>query len=113
MGMDVGVTPMVGVCVCVRRGGNGGGGVCPLPLPLHSIAQRQKLWVTQLSLTLCQCGQKASIDVRATTLRSTPPRSGKMLAYNCSPSFNWKQLLSNEEISTFQVCGLLPPSGRL
>ncbi|WP_214715187.1 isocitrate lyase [Exiguobacterium sp. s151] len=27
---------------------------------------------------------------------------GKLLAYNCSPSFNWKKKLSNEEIATFQ-----------
>jgi isocitrate lyase len=27
---------------------------------------------------------------------------GKMLAYNCSPSFNWKKKLSDEEIATFQ-----------
>ena len=27
---------------------------------------------------------------------------GKLLAYNCSPSFNWKKHLSDEEISTFQ-----------
>ena len=26
----------------------------------------------------------------------------KLLAYNCSPSFNWKQSLSDEEIATFQ-----------
>jgi isocitrate lyase len=25
-----------------------------------------------------------------------------MLAYNCSPSFNWKAALSDEEIATFQ-----------
>lgn len=28
---------------------------------------------------------------------------GKLLSYNCSPSFNWKKLLSDEEIATFQV----------
>jgi len=28
---------------------------------------------------------------------------GKILAYNCSPSFNWKKHLSNEEIANFQV----------
>jgi isocitrate lyase len=28
---------------------------------------------------------------------------GKLLAYNCSPSFNWKKHLSDEEISTFQT----------
>ena len=27
---------------------------------------------------------------------------GKLLAYNCSPSFNWKLNLSEEEIATFQ-----------
>ena len=27
---------------------------------------------------------------------------GKLLAYNCSPSFNWKRHLSDEEIATFQ-----------
>lgn len=27
---------------------------------------------------------------------------GKLLAYNCSPSFNWKLKLSDEEIATFQ-----------
>ena len=27
---------------------------------------------------------------------------GKLLAYNCSPSFNWKAKLSDEEISSFQ-----------
>ena len=27
---------------------------------------------------------------------------GKMLAYNCSPSFNWKAKLSDEEIASFQ-----------
>jgi isocitrate lyase len=27
---------------------------------------------------------------------------GKLLAYNCSPSFNWKVKLSDEEISSFQ-----------
>ncbi len=27
---------------------------------------------------------------------------GKLLAYNCSPSFNWKKRLSDEEIATFQ-----------
>jgi isocitrate lyase len=28
---------------------------------------------------------------------------GKMLAYNCSPSFNWKKHLSDEQIRTFQA----------
>lgn len=27
---------------------------------------------------------------------------GKLLAYNCSPSFNWKKNLSNEQIASFQ-----------
>jgi isocitrate lyase len=28
---------------------------------------------------------------------------GKLLAYNCSPSFNWKKKLSDQEIAAFQV----------
>ena len=28
---------------------------------------------------------------------------GKLLAYNCSPSFNWKKNLNDEQISTFQT----------
>ncbi|RTR26760.1 isocitrate lyase [Robertmurraya yapensis] len=28
---------------------------------------------------------------------------GKLLAYNCSPSFNWKSKLSDEEIANFQI----------
>ena len=28
---------------------------------------------------------------------------GKLLAYNCSPSFNWKKHLSDNEIAEFQV----------
>ena len=28
---------------------------------------------------------------------------GKLLAYNCSPSFNWKKHLTDQEISTFQT----------
>ena len=28
---------------------------------------------------------------------------GKMLAYNCSPSFNWRKFLSEEECATFQA----------
>lgn len=28
---------------------------------------------------------------------------GKLLAYNCSPSFNWKAKLSDEEIASYQI----------
>ena len=36
----------------------------------------------------------------ATAIHSKFP--GKLLAYNCSPSFNWKKNLSDKEIETFQ-----------
>jgi isocitrate lyase len=36
----------------------------------------------------------------ATAIHERHPR--KLLAYNCSPSFNWKQALSDEEIAGFQ-----------
>ena len=36
---------------------------------------------------------------------------GKLLAYNCSPSFNWQKNLSDSEIATFQqVCSRLAPA---
>ena len=28
---------------------------------------------------------------------------GKMLAYNCSPSFNWKRVMNDKQIASFQV----------
>ncbi len=28
--------------------------------------------------------------------------TGKMLAYNCSPSFNWKKKLNDDDIAMFQ-----------
>jgi len=34
---------------------------------------------------------------------------GKMLAYNCSPSFNWKKHLSDKQIASFQVAPPLSP----
>ncbi len=36
----------------------------------------------------------------AAAIRARYPR--KLLAYNCSPSFNWKQLLNDEQIAAFQ-----------
>ena len=32
---------------------------------------------------------------------------GKLLAYNCSPSFNWKSKLNDATIASFQKVGLL------
>ncbi len=34
--------------------------------------------------------------------RSTPSTPGKLLAYNCSPSFNWKRHLDDDAIARFQ-----------
>lgn len=35
---------------------------------------------------------------------------GKLLAYNCSPSFNWKRLMNEEAIAEFQKVGFLSRS---
>lgn len=32
----------------------------------------------------------------------------KMLAYNCSPSFNWKRVMNDKQIASFQVQPLAP-----
>jgi Isocitrate lyase family len=34
--------------------------------------------------------------------RRAPQFPGKVLAYNCSPSFNWAKHLKDQEIATFQ-----------
>ena len=35
-------------------------------------------------------------------MRSIAQFPGKMLAYNCSPSFNWQKKLPAEKIASFQ-----------
>jgi isocitrate lyase len=41
-------------------------------------------------------------EARAFALEIHQSFSGKLLAYNCSPSFNWKRHLDEEQIATFQ-----------
>ena len=41
-------------------------------------------------------------EARAFAEASTPQFPGKLLAYNCSPSFNWKAKLDEETIASFQ-----------
>jgi hypothetical protein len=59
------------------------------------------------------CVECNTIDLLA--YRSIHLSAGKLLAYNCSPSFNWKKLLSDEEIASFQKrcvlgqCCAVPP----
>lgn len=50
----------------------------------------------------CETGTPDLDEARqfAEAVRAEHP--GKLLAYNCSPSFNWAEALSDEEIGSFQ-----------
>ncbi|MBA1338715.1 MAG: isocitrate lyase [Pelagibacterales bacterium] len=53
-------------------------------------------------LIWCETGKPSLEEAKnfATAIHEKFP--GKLLAYNCSPSFNWKKNLSDKEIETFQ-----------
>ncbi|TNE89611.1 MAG: isocitrate lyase [Deltaproteobacteria bacterium] len=54
-------------------------------------------------LVWCETGKPNLEEARRFAEAIHAEFPGKMLAYNCSPSFNWKKYLSDEEIATFQV----------
>ena len=61
-------------------------------------------WPSRPMPTCCG-GRPASRTSRrrsGSPMRSTGEFPGKMLAYNCSPSFNWRKKLSPERIASFQ-----------
>ena len=80
------------VCVCVWEGGFASLRAC-LPATLHPPPTHTTL-------------NAHTPPNNAPLVPPTPPPTrqfpGKLLAYNCSPSFNWKKKLSDAEIAAFQ-----------
>ena len=76
-------------------------------LPRHRRARRGDRAVARLR-TVRGRALVRDVDARSAARRASSPRrstSGiprKLLAYNCSPSFNWRKALSDEEIAGFQ-----------
>ena len=53
-------------------------------------------------LIWCETSEPNLEDARKFAAAVHEKFPGKLLAYNCSPSFNWKAKLSDEEIATYQ-----------
>ncbi|MFD6441612.1 isocitrate lyase [Peribacillus sp. NPDC060186] len=54
-------------------------------------------------LIWCETSEPNLADARRFAEAIHAEFPGKLLAYNCSPSFNWKSKLSDEEIASYQV----------
>ncbi len=54
-------------------------------------------------LIWCETSEPNLADARRFAQAIHAEFPGKLLAYNCSPSFNWKAKLSDEEIANYQV----------
>lgn len=54
-------------------------------------------------LVWCETAEPSIEEARAFAEAIHAKFPGKLLAYNCSPSFNWKAKLSDEEIANFQI----------
>ena len=60
-------------------------------------------WPTLRSPTCCGARPRRRTSTRHALRRGDPRRvPGKLLAYNCSPSFNWKQHLDDADDAQFQ-----------
>lgn len=69
---------------------------------LSAAISRGISYAPYVDLLWCETSKPNLEEARifAEAIRSEFP--GKMLAYNCSPSFNWQKYLSNEDIARFQ-----------
>ncbi|WP_214873630.1 isocitrate lyase [Exiguobacterium sp. s140] len=59
-------------------------------------------YVPYADLVWCETSEPDLAEARQFAEAIHAKYPGKLLAYNCSPSFNWKKKLSDEEIATFQ-----------
>ena len=69
---------------------------------IDSAIARGLAYAPYADLIWCETGTPDIDEARkfAETIHAQFP--GKLLAYNCSPSFNWKRALSDEQIANFQ-----------
>jgi isocitrate lyase len=69
---------------------------------LDSVVARQLQYAKYADLLWVETGTPDLDQAIEFAERIHEQHPGKMLAYNCSPSFNWKAALSDEEIAKFQ-----------
>ena len=69
---------------------------------LEQAIARGLAYAPYADMVWCETSTPDLDEARCSPRGSTPAIPRKLLAYNCSPSFNWKQLLSDEQIAAFQ-----------
>ena len=69
---------------------------------IESAIARGLAYAPYADLIWCETGTPDIDEARQFAEAIHAQFPGKLLAYNCSPSFNWKRALSDEEIAAFQ-----------
>ena len=69
---------------------------------IESAIARGLAYAPYADLIWCETGTPDIDEARRFAEAIHAQFPGKLLAYNCSPSFNWKRALSDEEIAAFQ-----------
>jgi len=70
---------------------------------LEQAIARGLAYAPYADLIWCETSEPNIDEARAFAEAIHKEYPGKLLAYNCSPSFNWKAKLSDEEIANFQI----------
>ncbi|HEX6905171.1 MAG TPA: isocitrate lyase [Terriglobales bacterium] len=69
---------------------------------LHSAIARARAYAPYADLVWCETSEPSLQEARIFAEAVLGEFPGKMLAYNCSPSFNWKKKLDDTTIARFQ-----------
>ena len=69
---------------------------------LHSAIARARAYAPYADLVWCETAEPSLQEARMFAEAVLGEFPGKMLAYNCSPSFNWKKKLDDATIARFQ-----------
>jgi isocitrate lyase len=77
-------------------------GLIPISNTIESCIARGLAYAPYADLLWCETSVPNLEQAKAFAEGIHKVFPGKMLAYNCSPSFNWKRHLSDDQIATFQ-----------
>ncbi|MDP9302730.1 MAG: isocitrate lyase [Actinomycetota bacterium] len=69
---------------------------------MDAAIERARAYAPYADMLWCETATPELDDARAFAEGVHAEFPGKLLAYNCSPSFNWKQRLDDEQIAAFQ-----------
>ncbi len=69
---------------------------------LDAAIQRSLIYAPYVDMLWCEMSKPNLDEAREFAQAIHAEYPGKLLAYNCSPSFNWKKHLSDDQIASFQ-----------